>query len=313
MSKRNAIGRTQSMTEATPLFQTIMFADIAGSTCLYDQLGDTLAKNMVDTCIRLMGRIVRSNQGGIVKTIGDEIMCRFDQPDAAVQAATTIQEATSTVPELMSRSIQLRIGLHHGAVIEEGKDLFGDAVNVAARMAGQAKAGQIITSRQTIELMIPEIQAKARLVDQAQVKGKQDIIDIFEIVWGKPEEMTIMGTLTGQIVTTPASRDSLMIVNFGDQHISISHDHPMITMGRDATNRIVINSPKVSRLHARIEIRKDKFVLVDQSTNGTYVHPKDGDMALLRRDEIPLAGEGTISLGQKAPSGSQLVIHYQSL
>jgi adenylate cyclase len=118
---------------------------------------------------------------------------------------------------------------------------------------------------------------------------------------------------TTRIVTTPAATDALMILDRDDQHISISHDHPMVTMGRDESNRIVINHPKVSRLHARIEIRKDKFILVDQSTNGTYIHPHDGQMILLRQDEIHLRGEGIISLGQKAAQGSPAAIFYQAL
>ena len=301
------------MSQAPTLFQTVMFADIAGSTRLYDQLGDALAKNMVDSCIRLMGRIVTAHQGGIVKTIGDEIMCRFDQPDAAARAAAAIQEAVSTVPDLLSNNIQLRIGLHHGAVLEDGEDLFGDAVNVAARMAGQAKAGQIITSGQTLGVMSTETAKIARLVDQTQVKGKQNTIEIFELAWGQPEELTLMGTLTGQIVTTPASANSLMILDFDGQHISVSNDHPVVTMGRDDSNRIVINHPKVSRLHARIEIRKDKFILVDQSTNGTYLHPKSGQMILLRRDEISLVGEGIISPGQKPGQSDALTVFYQAL
>jgi class 3 adenylate cyclase len=301
------------MADSTPILQTVMFADIAGSTRLYDQLGDTLAKNMVDACIRLMGRIVAANRGRVIKTIGDEIMCRFDDPDAAARTAISIQEAVSTVPDLSTSNIQLRIGIHHGPVLEADEDLFGDAVNVAARMAGQAKAGQIIASRQAMEAMAPETGKNARLVDQARVKGKTDAIEIFELTWGQPEEMTIMGTLTGQIVSTPASTDALMILSVGEHHFSISHDHPIVTMGRDESNRVVINHPRVSRLHARIEMRKDKFILVDQSTNGTHVHRLDGRGVLLRRDEIELTGEGVISLGQASDADSPHTIRYQAV
>ena len=287
--------------------------DLLSSTLLYDRLGDTLAKQMVDMCIRLMGRIIESNAGSVVKTLGDEVMCRFNHPDCAADAAISIEEATATVPDLLSNNIQLRIGFHHGAVIEADEDLYGDAVNLASRMVGQAKAGQIITTRQTLDLLSPKIGACARLVDQAQIKGKQEPIEIFEIAWGQPAEMTLMGTHTGQIVTTPASKDSLMILDLENNHLSISHDHPMVTMGRDDSNRLVIDDPKVSRLHARIEIRKDKFILVDQSTNGTYVYPQDAEMILLRRDEIPLTGEGRISLGKEATPVSKMILRYQIL
>lgn len=113
--------------------------------------------------------------------------------------------------------------------------------------------------------------------------------------------------LRGHIMTKP---DALLILDLRDQHVSVSHDQPVITMGRDAKNRIVIKNPKVSRRHARIEIRKDKFILTDQSTNGTYINPTDGKSIHLRRDECALEDDGIIYLGKEVTPESPDAIHY---
>ncbi|MGD9368545.1 MAG: FHA domain-containing protein [Desulfobacteraceae bacterium] len=104
--------------------------------------------------------------------------------------------------------------------------------------------------------------------------------------------------------------DKLLILDLRDQHVSVSHDQPMITMGRDAKNRIAIKNPKVSRLHARIEMRKDRFILTDQSTNGTYIYTTGRKSIHLRRDEYTLEGDGIIYLGKEVTPESPDAIHY---
>ncbi len=293
--------------------QTILFADIAGSTRLYEKLGDKLARNMVAACFEIMNAVVRAYQGHMVKTIGDGVMGCFASPDAATHAAVGMQEAVSTDGRLAPENVRLHIGFHHGPVIEADNDLYGDAVNVAARMAAQAKAGQIITSRHTLGMLDPKLCATARMVDHARVKGKSDLIEIFEIAWGQPEELTMMGTLTNEMVNTAARQRVLMTLDLQDQHVSIDHEHPAVTLGRDQSNRLVVDNPKVSRLHARVEVRKDKFILIDRSTNGTYVYPEGQEMLLLHRDEVTLDGEGFFSLGQAVNPDSPLAIRYLGL
>ena len=104
-----------------------------------------------------------------------------------------------------------------------------------------------------------------------------------------------------------------MTLDFRDRHVSIDHEHPVATLGRDLVNRLVVEDPKVSRLHARVEIRKDKFILIDRSTNGTYVHPDGRKMFLVHRDEAALDGEGFFSLGQEVAPDSRLAIRYQCI
>jgi class 3 adenylate cyclase len=291
----------------------ILFADIADSTRLYDRLGDTVARNLVALAIDLMKAVVRDNAGEIIKTIGDGVMSRFLSADAAAEAAVRLHEAMAVDKRLKSNNLRLRIGFHIGPVIEEDDDLYGDAVNVAARMTAQAKAGQIITSHQTIQMLNKKHCATARMVDQTRVKGKARLMDIFEITWGQPEELTIIRNKVRKMVAPAYRQHSLMTLNLQRQHITIDLKNPIVTLGRNNTNRLVINNPAVSRLHARIEFRKDKFVLIDHSTNGTYVYPVGHKMLYLRRDEALLESRGFLSLGQEVPPSSPMAVHYMCL
>src|SRR4051812_27083787 len=114
----------------------VLFADVAGSTKLYDTLGDSLAKKMVDECIGLMREIVARHGGRVVKTIGDEVMCVLPDADSGCLAATDMQIRIMELPAVNNVKRAIRAGFHAGPVIEENLDVFGDTVNLASRMAG---------------------------------------------------------------------------------------------------------------------------------------------------------------------------------
>ena len=118
----------------------IVFADISGSTRLYETLGDAVARELVSQCLDLMTQQITKHGGTVIKTIGDEIMCTFATGDEAVESAMAMQEVvTEDLPRInpnMPSSMTIRIGLHFGPAILEQGDVFGDAVNTAARMAG---------------------------------------------------------------------------------------------------------------------------------------------------------------------------------
>lgn len=301
------------MLEHDQAAQTILFADIANSTHLYDELGDEQARSLITLCLNLLISHTKSKRGKVIKTIGDEIMATFANPDQAVSAAILMQEEVKANSTLAVHHIQMRIGLHHGPVIEENGDVFGDAVNIAARMVDQAKAGQIITNSLTLTLLDIRQQSNARLIDQTRIKGKKEPIDLYELSWGHPEELTMITTFSGNLTGQKTANKAAMMLKFNQKQFIVNKERPVITMGRDAANMVVINDPKVSRLHARIELRKDKFVLVDQSTNGTHLLREDGQTALLRRDEIPLPNEGVIGLGEKAKEGSVLSFRFKRI
>jgi len=99
-------------------------------------------------------------------------------------------------------------------------------------------------------------------------------------------------------------------LHFREQEIEVSQSRPVVTIGRGQQNDIVVLDALASRVHARIEYRRGKFVLLDQSTNGTYVLIQDGERAYLRREELTLRGSGVITLGRTAEAEAPEAIHF---
>src|SRR4029078_4322725 len=130
----------------------ILFADVVGSTQLYEQLGDAKAREMVGRCLDIMREATEANKGTVIKTMGDEVMSTFPTPDDAMNAAKRMQEKISTNPELAHDNghVGIRIGCHFGPVVQEQRDIFGSAVHTANRMTSQAKAKQIINTLPTL-------------------------------------------------------------------------------------------------------------------------------------------------------------------
>lgn len=275
----------------------ILFADISGSTRLYETLGDDLAKAKISETLETLSRVVKQHNGIVIKTIGDEIMCTFPGADDAATAACEMHEVLNVdATEGFSEGpvIAIRIGMHFGPAIHEKGDVFGDAVNVAARMAAQAKGNQIITSESTIELLPPVLRASTRFIDHAPIKGKKEVIDIYEIIW-QEEDVTRMAT--GMLATAPTPEVKLRL-RYNNLDVELSKQKPGVVMGRSKECDLPINEKLASRQHVRIELRRDKFFIIDQSTNGTHVKIDNGEEAFLRREEMPLSGSGQISLGK---------------
>ena len=171
----------------------ILFADVVGSTQLYEQLGDVKARQMVARCLDIMREATEVNRGTVIKTMGDEVMSTFPAADDAMNAAKRMQERISTDAELTHDNgrVAIRIGCHYGPVVQEQRDVFGSAVHTANRMTSQAKAKQIITTLSTVQKLSAEWQAASRQIDIATVRGKADEVVLFEVLW-QPEEATSM-------------------------------------------------------------------------------------------------------------------------
>jgi len=268
----------------------VMFADVAGSTRLYEQLGDAQALATIDQCLALVRAAAVGHGGRVVKTIGDEAMVVFPTAEQAVVSAAEIQLRMNELVNERNVRIAFRIGVHCGAAIESQGDVFGDSVNVAARMVALAKSGQVIMTASTADELSPELRDKVREVDVMTVKGKEKDIAIMELVWLDSAELT---TLT----TRPKIRVSRLMLHHGEREIDLGPGAASVSIGRDAQNDVVIADRLASRQHARIERRRDKFVVIDQSSNGTFVTVEGEAEVQLRREEMMLRESGHISFG----------------
>ena len=150
----------------------VLFADISGSTKLYESAGNAVAHAAVENCVNLMRQKTEAAKGRVVKTIGDEVMAIFPRADDAADAAIEMQLAVSALPPVGETALGIRVGFDYGAVLERDGEFFGDAVSLASRLVGVATKGQIITARDTVMLMSPMLKACTRAITTIQVQGK---------------------------------------------------------------------------------------------------------------------------------------------
>ena len=285
---------------------TVLFADVSGSTKLYESEGDKAAMEAIARCLDQLRQTVESSRGRVVKTIGDEVMAVFPTPDAAAFAASNMQYAIDALPLVGATKLGVRIGFHCGPVIQSDNDIFGDTVNLAARLVEQAGKSQIITSRETSDRLGPVFRSFKRLLYAIHVKGKAEEVELCELIWRQADDVTM--SLSSRMNAKP---EPLMLrLKYRDREIIRRRDNESITMGRDLDCSLVIASNRASRQHCTIERRQDKFVLADQSTNGTYVTAEGGTEILLQREEFRLGKHGWIAFGEPRADAEEVVEYF---
>ena len=294
--RRRPYNRTLAhlMNSPAPRDLAVLFADVSGSTRLYEELGDEAALSTIARCFAVVKSACDGHQGRIVKTIGDEAMAVFQAADHAAEAAAEIQARISEEPAAGSQKLGLRVGFHYGPALVADDDIFGDSVNLAARLVAVANRAQVITSAETADALSPWLRARTREIDVLTVRGKLRDVRIFELLWDDaPEDLT---TVAARSFHPPVR----IHLRHGDREIVLGEQDAAVALGRDAHNDVVIADRMASRLHARIERRSGKFVLVDHSSNGTYVTINGERPIQLRREALVLRGHGRISFGHAA-------------
>lgn len=299
--------------EETVANQAIMFADISGSSTLYKQVGTVDAKRLVDQVIDLMKAITVEHDGIVVKTIGDEVMSRFPKPSSACAAAMDIQKRCQEIKIDDNKHVSVRIGMDYGHTLLDGDDVFGDTVNDAACVARIARADQIVITQALVDALPTELKFLCQEFDRINIKGETEKSLIYRVAWEKDREGH-HGATTVMAVNHITQRigNTQLILKYKDQIIEIFPDNLPFVIGRDHRNvNLHINSSVASRDHCQIVLQRGKYVLVDHSTNGTYVKTPDQPEMYLRREELPLMGEGTISIGRRANQAQELTISYK--
>jgi len=288
----------------------ILFADVVGSTRLYEAFGDDKGRRMVSACLEVMSTATLRQRGRVIKTIGDEIMATFEDANAAMEAAIEMHLAVGGHPQLKNagQPVMLRIGMHRGTVVLEQLDVFGSAVHTASRVADEAKAGQILFTGPVHQQLGPPWLERSRQVDVEIPRGQTVEVELYEALW-QGEEITSMLPSIEAATGRPKSY-SMTVGHQGRSLLIDGRTRPVFTVGRDPECDLVVDGTLVSRRHARIEAAKSGFMLVDQSTNGCFIKPEGSRSIHVRRDSIALRGKGRIGLGQAPEADSSHTIEY---
>jgi class 3 adenylate cyclase len=289
----------------------ILFADVVGSTRIYEIMGDARARELILACVEIMRNATEQNHGTVIKTIGDEIMATFPTANDAVNAASRMQHDIRVHSELTieGQPIAIRIGGHFGPVVVENRDIFGAAVHTANRMTSQAKAGQIMVTGSIVQRLAPEWRSVVRQIDVATLRGKTSEDELYEVLWQKEDATSMLPTIALGAVLRERTPKRLRL-RFQNQEYILDENRVGIAIGRAEENDLVIKGSLISRLHARVELTRNKFLLVDQSTNGTFVTTRDGEETFVRRDTMQLKGEGLIGFGRAPEANSPQTLRY---
>lgn len=280
--------------------RTVLFADLRGSTALYETLGNGEATAVVTQSVSLLAQVVQANEGTVVKTLGDGLMAMFPQPDAAVRAADEMHDALDRSSAQASRlspkrpALKLQVGLAHGEVVEVSGDYFGDAVNVAARLIDHAGDNETLVTASVRDALDAAEALRFRSLDRLQLRGRAEPVHVGLL---EPQRYSDMeATVYGDILRAPEP-EGIRLVWLDMNRVYAPQSMPLV-LGRSPQATYCIDDSRVSRSHARIDWHGGSFQLTDLSFNGTYVRfSGDSETVSLRRGACTLHGSGLIGLG----------------
>jgi class 3 adenylate cyclase len=295
------------MSDAPSRDLLVLFADISGSTAIYEQLGDAAAVELIQGLLARMEEEAYFHKGTVIKSIGDELLCTFPDVISALAGATAMQQQAAAVEGPGGRKLALRIGMHYGAALEDRGDVFGDAVNIAARVVELARPGQVLITDSCFDKIPPLGRSRIRAIDRMNVRGRSAETTILEVMWQRGRSIT---TVVPPVQRAHEDAGSV-VLHHGGRSFTISQLGNPFLIGRDASCQLVVATTMASRQHASIESRRGKYVLADRSTNGTFVVPEGGRPIHLRREEFVLQGSGWMSFGEQPRGEAEGSVRYE--
>ena len=287
--------------------RAILFADVCESTAIYESVGDTAALALLNHLFVSLDRVVGAAGGVIVKNLGDGVVCQFREADAAFRAACAMQEASAKVAAEAWPRMRIKVGYNYGPVVLKDSDVFGDTVNVCARLVSLANPAQVLTTARTVEALSPGLRTRCRDLYTIKVRGRVSQVRVWEVLWRSDPDVT-------KVEESEPSGDTgakwVLKVSIAGQSY-IVEPGATLRIGRDRANDIVVGTEHASRIHARIFTREDHFVIVDQSSNGTFLMADGSREVRLRRSEALLGDRGWIGLGRSAAHHGDHVLRYR--
>jgi len=289
--------------------RTVLFADLRGSTGLFESLGNAEATSVVTQCVNALCAPVGSHGGQVIKTLGDGLMAVFDAPPTAVASAMVMHDvlegiaARSHEPgaSIALRALRLQVALARGEVVELAGDCFGDAVNVAARLLDHASDNETLVTAEVLQDLSPDVRSRFRSLDKLGLRGRVEPVHV-HVMGGRRTGDMAAATQFGDVATV-LEPDGLRLM-WDSLHRVYTFEQMPVVLGRSPQASFCVDDSRVSRSHARVDWHGGSFQLTDLSYNGTYVRFNDGEIVSLRRGSCTLHGSGLVGMGG-SPSAAQ--------
>ncbi len=277
----------------------ILFADVSKSTHIYEKYGDKVARTNINHCLDILSDITNSHNGKVIKTIGDEVMCRFVNPVKAALAAQQMHRdlrEASDEGEFSIGTIRVKIGWHYGPVERRGIEVIGEAPVTAQQMIRLAKPEEILTSKQSLSMLPDELKREARFIDSIEAEAYNGKVEVYALPWEEDEsEVTRIGKPSPSY--DDEVRHKALVLDYPGKSIQVDSMHTHCRIGRGKDCDLCVPGKFTSRQHAEIVFSHGIFHLRDQSTNGTGIIFSDGRKVHLHREEAVLTEKGIIFFG----------------
>ena len=286
----------------------LLMADITGSTPLYEDIGDAAAVARVFECLDQLRQIAVRRGGVVIHTKGDDILCSFAEPAAALAA---VREMLAGDP---GHGLAIHAGIHHGHMIPMRGDVYGDAVNLTARLATLAEPGEVLMSQSFVD-RLPTADAHAlQMLDNMTLKGKSMPVEVYSLRRddAAPNTEIAFGHGSGHTRTRhrQAVAEVYVTLEYRERILQCA-DGASLLIGRSADCDVLIQQPWVSRRHGTVSVRHGRIEFSDRSSSGTYVSMPDGHELFLRRESVALTGMGAISPAVRPTEAEAEVIRYR--
>ncbi len=279
-----------------PASLAVLYADVVGSTRLYEKHGDAVAQKDISTCLSLLSGVVEQSGGRVVKSLGDEIECVFTDPIKAIVAGTDMQpviQHAGNERQFATGPLRIKVGLHYGPASAIGDQVRGEAPAIAHEIIKMAKADQVLTSGPTLDAAPGAMRLGARHVDQVAQMEHGNKVDVYELIW----EDAGVTHASPERPTRERGDHTRLVLSCGEQEFEMGEARPTLTIGRTGDQNIIVPTDLTSRLHAEINFIRGRFRITDMSANGTLVLRDDGTSTTLRREQLTLHGSGRICFG----------------
>ena len=286
----------------TPSDAAVLLVDITGSTPLYESIGDAAALLRIGSCLDQLRAIADEAGGMVVRSKGDDLLCAFDDPAAALRAVQAMLALTFEGP------LKIHAGLHLGPVIHARGDIFGDAVNMTARLAALANPGEVLISESFVGKLADGDIARLRALDKVSLRGKSVPIKVYSLQEEDREAATAFGPGTAYTHTRGAAGVA-MTLTYAEQ-VLVYKDNARVSIGRSTECDILIARPWVSRHHATVTLHRGRVQIEDRSSSGTYVAASDGHEFFVRRETVVLTGSGRISPAIKITDARAEIVRF---
>jgi hypothetical protein len=285
---------------------TVLVADLSRDAArLYQSAGPTKALHAIREFMAVLERAAWDGGASFVRATGDELTALFPAPAAAADAASAMQMAADALPPVGATRLGVRIAFQSGPVTVRNGDVLGNTVTLATRLIDEARQEQILTSRDTAAALGHSYRNRMRTVRPSPALDPVSSLGLCEFVWRVNEQTTRLGAAAAK----PTAGATLRL-QYGITEVLAKGEHQPVSLGRDFQCGLIILDDLASRRHCTIEHRGGAFVLIDHSTNGTFITEEGETEVRLHQASRALRKHGWLAFGQPRERSDQVVEYF---